>query len=626
MKIEHTTHVCWYVVCLMTICLLPVTLLAGLSNHGATFLQIPSGARQVAMGEAFTGLSYDDIHLMRYNIGGLGSINKMMLAIDYHNWIDDTEQGMIGLALPSRWGVMGFKFNYFNKGEITETDQFFIPTGSIIQNNDIALALGWGSHFRVLNQRFLFGGGLKLIRETLGQESATAFGLDLGALLWLKNISLGASLNNFTVTKLQFDQDNEQLPEEYRAGIGGRYHFGEKLVMHADIDASYIPGQSLRYYTGLEMTVDELFMIRAGYKLHDSDVDRWSAGLGLNIPMEWLGNSDTRLDYTYTPLDAFASSAHRISVLFRFGATVESRALNYPDERKLAELNEQLKAQLAAAEKARLSAEESELRTRALEDTLRARLERIKKIAQQSEGKIEVVESKTPEGEEVLDRVLVSMRINFDFDKSIIRPEDFGTMSQIAKILNTYPGTQVFISGHTDSIGTDEYNIYLSMRRVNSVLDYLSEKENIEETRFFNPIGYGEMRPVDDNGTAEGRFRNRRVDFLIYTVETDQPEIPEGSAIKAVRMVNDSIIHIVANGIVNFTHQFIPDPSRIVIDFNDIFLITERTAVEFNRRPIIRARMGYHPGKVFTRVVIDLVEPVQYDIRAIDNVIVIRIL
>ncbi len=549
-----------------------------------------------------------------------------MLGINYHKWIEETQQGAIQLAIPSRFGVIGFKFNYFNEGKLTQTDAFFTPTGNILESNDIALGLGFGSFLRILNKTFLFGGSLNLIRQTLAQESATAIGLDVGALLWLKNISLGLAINNFTITKLQFYRVKESLPENYRAGLGGRFRITRKMMIHADVDAVYYSGQKMRYYSGGELTIDEKFMIRGGYKIHKTDASRWSVGFGMIIPMEWLGNSETRLDYSYSPLDAFESTAHRFSLLFRFGAVIKTQALNYiRSDKELAKIKQKLDSELAAAEKARLAAEEAELRTRALEDTLRARLERIKKIAEQSEGKIEVVESRTPEGEAVLDKVLVSMRINFDFDKAIIRPEDYSTMNQIAKILNTYPGSQVFISGHTDSIGTYEYNIHLSERRVQSVLTYLTTKENVDSQRFFNPIGYGEMKPVDDNGTPEGRFRNRRVDFLIYTLETDQPEIPDASAIKSVRMVNDSTIHIVANGIINFKHQQLYNPSRIVIDFPKIFLLAYEPTVEFDRPPLLRARLGYHPDEVFTRVVIDLVEPVDYDIQAIDNVVVIRL-
>lgn len=594
-----------------------------LGKYGASFLQINSGAKQVAMANAFTALAYDDINLLRYNIGGLGSIRNVMLAINYHKWIEDTQQGALGLALPIRYGVIGFDFTYFNEGELTEIDQNFAPTGNIVKSNDIALTLGYGSLLRLLNKKFLFGGGFKVIQQNLAQESATALGLDLGILLRLKHLSFGVTIQNFGITKLKFIQKKESLPEMYRAGIGGHFNWGDYIHLNLDVDIAHEPDQSLRYYSGTEITIGNLFMIRGGYKFHNFEANRWAAGIGLLIPMEWLASSETRLDYAYSPLNAFESSTHRFSLLFRFGVPIQLKALNVPDEKRLAEINEKLKKQLEAAEKARLAAEEAEMRTRALEDTLRARLARIKKIAEQSGGKIEVVETATAPGK-IQDRILISMRINFDFDKANIRPEEYETMQRIGEILNTYPQSQVFVSGHTDYIGSHEYNLRLSQERVDSVMAFLTTKGNIDFNRFYNPIGYGELKPVADNTTEAGRFRNRRVDFLIYTTDA-KPEMPEASAIKSVELVNDSTIHIVGNGKMTFTHKLMSNPDRLVLDFPHIFLLTDYTSYELQKGPFIRARLGYHSEKIFSRVVIDLYKPIQYEIESEENMVIIRL-
>jgi outer membrane protein OmpA-like peptidoglycan-associated protein len=69
----------------------------------------------------------------------------------------------------------------------------------------------------------------------------------------------------------------------------------------------------------------------------------------------------------------------------------------------------------------------------------------------------------------------------------------------------------VQISGHTDDNGTDEHNLDLSRRRAEAVLDYLVAHG--EDPERFVVIGYGESRPVADNGTPEGEARNRRIEF-----------------------------------------------------------------------------------------------------------------
>jgi outer membrane protein OmpA-like peptidoglycan-associated protein len=72
---------------------------------------------------------------------------------------------------------------------------------------------------------------------------------------------------------------------------------------------------------------------------------------------------------------------------------------------------------------------------------------------------------------------------------------------------------QIEISGHTDNAGPDEYNLNLSQRRANSVVQYLSQK-SIGKDRM-NVVFFGESKPVDTNDTVEGRKRNRRVEFKI---------------------------------------------------------------------------------------------------------------
>jgi OOP family OmpA-OmpF porin len=71
----------------------------------------------------------------------------------------------------------------------------------------------------------------------------------------------------------------------------------------------------------------------------------------------------------------------------------------------------------------------------------------------------------------------------------------------------------VEVAGHTDSVGTDQYNQGLSERRANSVRDYLVE-QGVRASRL-TAVGYGENRPVATNDTADGRQENRRVELVV---------------------------------------------------------------------------------------------------------------
>jgi outer membrane protein OmpA-like peptidoglycan-associated protein len=104
--------------------------------------------------------------------------------------------------------------------------------------------------------------------------------------------------------------------------------------------------------------------------------------------------------------------------------------------------------------------------------------------------------------------------IQFDFDKSTLRPQSLPILDAAAEILKQYPDIHVEIQGHTCWLGSDEYNLRLSDARANSVLNYLVTKQMIDRARLVAK-GYGESQPIASNETREGRERNRRVEFHI---------------------------------------------------------------------------------------------------------------
>lgn len=604
----------------------------GISRHGAAFLGISPHARQVAMGDAFTGLA-NDISVLRYNIGGLGNLRKPMGGLSFHNWIDDTQQGALVGTLPTRYGVLGFDFHYLNEGSIYELDESFTPTGNYAESNDISLTMGYGRYFNFKGRGLSVGSGVRVVRQNLADYTATAVGLDLGAVFEARYISLGLTIQNLGLTKFEFNTQNETLPETYRAGLGINIPDGKIFDFNIATDLAYTTGQDIRYYAGGEVILSDLLALRSGYRFQEWEASRWSAGFGLLIPMEWLAGSQTRLDYTYSPLDAFEASAHRFSLVFSFGefqsdiseiSKTELQTIQIYEEQRMRRMSDKMKEELEAAklareaaEQARIAAEEAEKRTRKLEMELKIRLEKIQEIARQSQGKIEVAPVEK-------DKIQVTMRIHFDFDSAVIRPEEQGTVAQVAQILNTYPESRVFMAGHTDNIGTEEYNIRLSERRVRSVVSFLSARESVSFNRFYMPIGYGEMQPIATNATEAGRHQNRRVDFMLYTRDA-RPEMPEGSALRDVLAVNDSTVHIIANGKVKFSHHSLDNPARIVVDFPGILLLFDIPEFTINKGIFTKARVAFHPRERYSRVVLDLSRPASYSIEAIENYVKIQI-
>lgn len=103
--------------------------------------------------------------------------------------------------------------------------------------------------------------------------------------------------------------------------------------------------------------------------------------------------------------------------------------------------------------------------------------------------------------------------VNFEFDSDKLLPASLTVLDDVMQILNRHPDITVEIEGHTDSQGPEEYNKALSQRRADAVRAHLiSEGANADNMR---AKGYGESDPIADNGTPEGRAKNRRVEFHV---------------------------------------------------------------------------------------------------------------
>jgi outer membrane protein OmpA-like peptidoglycan-associated protein len=110
-------------------------------------------------------------------------------------------------------------------------------------------------------------------------------------------------------------------------------------------------------------------------------------------------------------------------------------------------------------------------------------------------------------------KIELKQKVYFDFNKSRIKPVSYPLLNAVAKVLLDRTTMHVRIEGHTDSRGSRRYNRRLSRRRSRSVRTYLIRK-GVDPGRMYSR-GYGEDRPIDDNRTAEGRERNRRVECCI---------------------------------------------------------------------------------------------------------------
>ncbi len=121
--------------------------------------------------------------------------------------------------------------------------------------------------------------------------------------------------------------------------------------------------------------------------------------------------------------------------------------------------------------------------------------------------------------------VLATNKVHFEYDKARILPKSYPVLDEIAQTIQKRAVSRVTVEGHTDSHGSDAYNMRLSQRRAESVRQYLIKK-GIPASKL-DSAGRGESRPVSTNETREGRALNRRVEFHLHLRSSSKTRIVE---------------------------------------------------------------------------------------------------
>jgi OOP family OmpA-OmpF porin len=114
----------------------------------------------------------------------------------------------------------------------------------------------------------------------------------------------------------------------------------------------------------------------------------------------------------------------------------------------------------------------------------------------------------------VAEVVRVELDVKFDFNKSVVKPNSYADIKNLADFMKQYPSTTTTVEGHTDNVGPDAYNQKLSERRANAVKQVLTNQYGVSPSRV-QSVGYGKSRPVADNSTEAGRAVNRRVEAKV---------------------------------------------------------------------------------------------------------------
>jgi outer membrane protein OmpA-like peptidoglycan-associated protein len=130
------------------------------------------------------------------------------------------------------------------------------------------------------------------------------------------------------------------------------------------------------------------------------------------------------------------------------------------------------------------------------------------------EQRMALVKSEEMAGEIALNGKVALYGILFEYDKATITPDSEPTLAEIAKLLNEKPDLKVLVVGHTDATGSFDYNLKLSQRRAESVVENLAGR-GVSRERLF-PVGVSFACPVATNATEDGRAKNRRVELVDF--------------------------------------------------------------------------------------------------------------
>ena len=161
-------------------------------------------------------------------------------------------------------------------------------------------------------------------------------------------------------------------------------------------------------------------------------------------------------------------------------------------------------AALRASEQARAALEQAEREKQELRSRLAEQLNKVLETRDSARG------------------LIVNMSdVLFDTGKFTLRPMAREKLSQLSGIVLAHPSLKLEVEGHTDSVGSDDYNMTLSQNRANAVRDYLIQK-GINSSSI-SSRGFGESQPVAENNTSSGRQQNRRVELVVSGDEIGTP-------------------------------------------------------------------------------------------------------
>jgi len=463
-------------------------------TYGAQFLSIPTGARPAALGGAFVAVSGDPTSIY-WNPAGLSALRTLKLGFLHNKWFSDITRQSAFAVYPTPVGVFGAGLAYLHMGEIVgfDVDEYGEPFR--ISNFTCYDLAGTVSYAKTIALHTSVGVNLKVIQESLQRYNTIGFGGDVGLLFcigdflgpgaWppVRNITIGCDIKNLGVLG-RFITKTEKFPLEVSVGLAAR-PLGNALIVLAElnkpVDGSY------GGHFGLEWALCDILTLRAGYDTANEFGTGITCGLGIKV-------SDWMLDYAYVPYSDLGET-HRVGIQVSIG-TIKQESLvkateNYASETagvgpiSVAKWDEE-----SLKEQGAISGKQNEM------SLLGSGTEK----------------STSHEGDK--GSLLLERRIHFDFNSCDLRPSEISVLDEVAEFILDNGRSKIEIHGHTDDVGNDTANQYVSLMRADAVRNYFVKQWYLPPEMFL-VYAHGSKEPVVSSESSNERALNRRVEIKI---------------------------------------------------------------------------------------------------------------
>ncbi len=284
-----------------------------LGTTGGQFLKLTKGVRPAGMGEAYCAVK-GDINAIYSNPAGLAQIKNTQISAMHTLWFEEIFYEHFSAAVPTDIGVMALSLNYLGMSDIDKYNRYRVALDDKYRPYDI---LGYLSYATNLNDNF-FGVNVFMLRSVIEDESASAYGADLG---YIRNINeqidAGLSIQNIGTT-VKFRDEEDPLPLNIKAGM--TYQPMESLLLAIDVNFPRDKASGVNAGGEYSYIINDLTLsTRAGYRTAPIDVHGGLSGLSVGGGVGYRG---LFFDYAWVPYGDL-DSTHRFSLSYRFSGENE---------------------------------------------------------------------------------------------------------------------------------------------------------------------------------------------------------------------------------------------------------------------------------------------------------------